>query len=276
MWFLLPTFLEQLCSISPAVFLGLCSTNQSWLAHGIAELERQYHVRGRKEIRVSFSRNACWKGSHEKIIPIHHSCPELKVTFYCMNTCLHSPSKCSWQVIQCKGLTRKEKTIFCKVGLSHVLVGDSITHLPWEGYRKYKVAQLDCFVRTMYQLRLILPYLSQFNLLVVWVTLCVFTFSIIRGCFSSSVSHLDINCPAELSWGCSPAAPNLGKFGSKPAKSPKPRATKCMVPGICKYFNNLEESWGKIRTLLWIIMPATVHTHREIYLPKVDIQPLDI
>lgn len=104
--FLLPTFLEQLCRTSPAVFLGLCSTNQSWLAHGIAELERQYHVRGRKEIRVSFSRNACWKGSREKIIPTHHSCPELKATSYCMNTCLHSPSKCSWQVIQCKGLTR--------------------------------------------------------------------------------------------------------------------------------------------------------------------------
>ena len=84
-WFLLPMFLEQLCRTSPAVSLELCSTNQSWLAHGIAELERQYHARGRKEIRVSFSRNACWTGSHEKIIPTPHSCPELKAISYCMN-----------------------------------------------------------------------------------------------------------------------------------------------------------------------------------------------
>lgn len=49
-WFLSPLFLKKLCRTSPAVFLGLCSTNQSWLAHGIAELERQYQVTGRKEI----------------------------------------------------------------------------------------------------------------------------------------------------------------------------------------------------------------------------------
>lgn len=84
-WFLLPMFLEQLCRTSPAVFLGLCSTNQSQLAHHVAELERQYHIRGRKEIRVFFRRKACWKGYHERIISSPHSCPELKATCYCMN-----------------------------------------------------------------------------------------------------------------------------------------------------------------------------------------------
>jgi len=49
------------------------------------------------------------------------------------------------------------ENIFCKAGLSHLLVGDSITHLAWENCRRYDAAELDYFVPKVYQLRFILP-----------------------------------------------------------------------------------------------------------------------